>query len=229
MLCSSVAAQTTQAPNAKALNSRGYRLYKSRKYAQALALFRQATQTDPSFALGWYNLAATLSLMRKHNRTCEFDAYKRNVTEALTKAVELDTGRKARMQQDADLDPVRDTIAYQTLLGVSPATASGLSRLLQNVSWFGPAPGAFGNAYGLKFNPRGAATFWELQMNEADEPVRKPYQAKWRIGGGNEIVVELPARGDKPEQTLHGKFEGKEIVFEGAELRLSDQPSECEA
>lgn len=216
--------------DAKQLNTEGFRLYNEKKYAEAIEKFRAATQADPKLALGWYNLAATLSLMRKENRTCEFDAYRHTVTDALKKAVELDRGRKKRMQKDSDLDAVRDTIAYQQLLGTTGATKEGLSKLLQNVSWWGPATGAFGSPYGAKFLPQNVLNWWELEMNAEGEPNRKPYTARWSVGAGGTVTLELPARGDKKAEVLRGKFDGKQLVFEGADgIRLLDYPSECEA
>lgn len=220
----------TDAPkDAKQLNTEGFRLYNEKKYAEAIEKFRAATQADPKFALGWYNLAATLSLMRKEKRTCEFDAYRHNVTDALAKAVALDAGRKTRMQKDPDLDPVRDTIVYQQLLGVNAARKDGLQKLLENVSWWGPATGAYGSMYGVDFQPKGKGTYWALKMDAEGNPKKVEHPIQWKLEGMN-ILLTLPPEGDEQvDRRLKGKFDGKALVFESSDVNLTDEPSECEA
>lgn len=227
LFCSSAFAQTARA---RSLNSQGFDFYKQQKYAEAIAKFREATQADPKYAMGWYNLAATLGLMRTHKRVCEFDAYRKNVTDALSKAIALDKKRKSRMVTDTDLDSIRDTTAYQRLLGVNPTTKDGFAKLIENVTWWGPASGAYGNNSGIDFGPKGAVTYWELEMTpEMDAPKKRTFTGKWRALSAGQLELQLEGRG-----TLNARLNGDQLFVrtkpgEESEVPMTDQPSECEA
>ena len=105
--------------SAKELNTKGFRLYKREKYAEACRFFRDAIKMDDGYALAHYNLACTLALRYKLD-PCG-DAFENGITfskvlDHLGKSVYLDKGRKKKMQNDADLDPIRRTPRYNMLL-----------------------------------------------------------------------------------------------------------------
>ena len=58
--------------------------------------------------------------------------------------MKLDPKRLKRAKEDADLDPIRDTVGWQRLLGLSPARAADVPQILRQVSWYGPGVGVYG-------------------------------------------------------------------------------------
>ncbi|WP_395847367.1 tetratricopeptide repeat protein [Cystobacter fuscus] len=124
------------APSARTLNTQGFRLYQAGQYPEALAKFEAAAQADPKLALAHYNVAATLGVLRKQGKICDHSAYRETIVERLTRSVELDPRRLARAKKDADLDPIRDTLGWQRLLGLSPQNEADVPKLLRRVTWF---------------------------------------------------------------------------------------------
>jgi tetratricopeptide (TPR) repeat protein len=124
------------APSARTLNTQGFRLYQAGQYPEALEKFQAAAQADPKMALAHYNVAATLGVLRKKGKICDYSAYRETILERLTRSVELDPRRLARAKQDADLDPIRDTLGWQRLLGLSPQNEADVPKLLRRVTWF---------------------------------------------------------------------------------------------
>jgi hypothetical protein len=78
-------------------NTIGFRAWKKNDMPAALAAFREATQHDASFALGWYNRAAVES------RTGAVDAAAASFREATS----LDLKLARRACNDHDFDPLR--------------------------------------------------------------------------------------------------------------------------
>src|SRR6186997_1552832 len=109
-------AAPSPAQSARALNTEGFRLYQAGKYPEALEKFEAAAQADPKLALAHYNVAATLGVLRKKGKICDYSAYRETIVERLTRSVELDPRRLTRAKADADLDPIRDTLGWQRLL-----------------------------------------------------------------------------------------------------------------
>ena len=212
-------------PEAGKLNAAGFKLYQAGKYEEALEKFEAAVAEDERHALAHYNLAATLGVFRKKNQVCEHDAYRSNVLDHLERAVQLDPRRKQRMQEDADFDSVRDTFRYQKLLGLS--VKRDAKRLLEAITWYGPAPGAFGNTMVMTFKPEGRFSLALMDLDEEGAP-------KWDSYAGRVVV-----KGVKVTLTLERALKGKTVLtgeltdegvlrFEGLEP-LTDQRSECEA
>ncbi|MFY0523219.1 hypothetical protein ACN28I_08560 [Archangium gephyra] len=120
LLFALVLAAPSSAQSARALNTEGFRLYQAGKYPEALEKFEASAQADPKFALAHYNVAATLGVLRKQGQICPYSAHRQTILERLNLAVRLDPRRLTRARQDADLDPIRDTLGWQKLLGRSP-------------------------------------------------------------------------------------------------------------
>lgn len=78
-------------------NTIGWRAYQKKDFAAARAGFEEATVTDPSYGLGWYNRAAMEA------RSGEADRAKAS----LAKAVAIDGSFTARAAKDHDFDSAR--------------------------------------------------------------------------------------------------------------------------
>jgi hypothetical protein len=215
---------------ATALNTKGFREYQAGRFPEALKLFLEATKADPTHALAEYNVAATLGVLRKKNGACEYEAFKQSILKHLTKAVELDPGRRERMKADPDLDTVRDTVGYQKLLGVDPRKPEDLPTLLEQVSWFGPGTGVYGSMVGIDFQPSGHLELWHRKVEDTEgNPVKTlKVRGSWKTEGST-VYVHLSS-------PLEGKMDLKATLTEdGAldfgtpELMLRDSPSECDA
>lgn len=128
--------------SARKLNSKGFRLYKQGKFQEAIEKFREAVKAGPKYALGHYNLAATMALLRD-KKPCEYEAGE--ILEHLAEAVSLDKRRRKRMRKDADFDSVRETFEYQIINGLSLGKSSHVKKILMTVEeWYGPSPGVRG-------------------------------------------------------------------------------------
>ncbi|MFP2961275.1 tetratricopeptide repeat protein [Myxococcus sp. 1LA] len=215
------AAPTT--PSARGLNTQGFRLYQAGRYPEALERFQASARESPDYALAHYNLAATLGVLRKQGRVCEYSAHRDVIVEHLTQAVKLDARRLTRAKEDADFAPIRDTLGWQKLLGRSPAREADVPVLLREVSWFGPGVGVYGTLQGLRFGPSGRATLWTKEVGEDGTPRRKEVQGRYTVRGRQ---VSLRLEGRAPlEGTL---TESGALTFPGLET-FTDSPSECEA
>lgn len=142
------------ADSASSLNQEGLDLYRAGKFGPALQKFEKAVEVKPDYAWGHYNLACTLGVIRKKGDICEHNAYKGRIVEHLTKAVKLLPRLKNKFRNDPDLKPIHDTIGYRKLLGYSLLNPRHLNHFIRHVSWFGPAPGAYGHISGISFGKR---------------------------------------------------------------------------
>jgi tetratricopeptide (TPR) repeat protein len=210
--------------SARELNTEGYRLYQQKRYAEAMELFRKATEADSKYALAHYNLACTLAILRTVEGPCEHNAYRRTIIHHLREAVQLDPRRKSRLKSDPDLKPVHDTFGYQILLGLSLKNSSDVQTILTRVSWYGPSPGVYGPISGVRFKSNGKVALWVLDENAR----KKEYTGKYTVMGSR-ISIQL-------DQSLAGvrKFEG--VLKENGVLDLpglrgpfTDEPDECGA
>lgn len=212
---------------ASPLNTEGFKLYQAGKYAEALEKFRAAVAADESHALSQYNLAATLALMRKQGRVCEFDAYQNDVLEHLELAVKLDEGRRKRMQVDRDFDSVRDTLRYQQLLGRRADRQADAKALLTALTWYTPAVGAYGNPNTLKLGADGRFKLTQLELRD-EGPATTTVTGRWKVQG-----FEVTLTFSKP---LQGAREAKgtlgadgHLVFTAPAWNFSDAHAECDA
>lgn len=227
LLALPAAAQTAQAAptlqTAKALNTEGFRLYQAGKYPEALAKFQAAVQADPQHALAQYNVAATLGVLRKQGLVCDYSAYKGSILEFLEAAVKLDPKRLKRAKQDADLDPIRDTVGWQRLLGLSPTRAADVPAILRKVSWYGPGIGVYGTLVTLRFEDGGKVTMVKKVVQEEGPPKPRTLTGTYTVKSGK-VQVSFP--GQKPDTgTLS---DTGLLTFKGLG-DFTDSPSECDA
>jgi tetratricopeptide (TPR) repeat protein len=209
---------------AKELNAEGFRLYQAGKFPQALEKFQAASQADPRYALAWYNSAATLGVLRKQNRVCEFEAYRETIVQQLDKAVKLDPKRLTRAKQDADFEPIRDTLGWQRLLGRSPQRAADVPVLLRQVSWFGPGVGVYGTLKKLRFQEGGRVVLWRKTVDDAGNPKEEELPGTYTVKGR---AVELRFPGMK--QPLMGTLTATGALQVKDLDTFTDSPAECEA
>ncbi len=217
------------AQSARDLNTEGYRLYLKGKFPEALEYFRRAVAADPDYALGRYNLACTLGVLRKQGpgAVCRYDAYKSAILDQLEEALRLDPKTREKMGTDTDLDSVRDTVRYLRLLGYSPAGQDDIGAILTAVSWFGPASGAFGPAATVDFRQDGTLTLTLLDTTGGD--VKHTEFAGTYIVSASRITIIL----DRPVGGV-SRFEGAmlpggSLDMPGLPSPFSDDPHECEA
>lgn len=211
------------APAAKALNTEGFRLYQAGRYPEALEKFQEAAQKAPDYALARYNVAATLGLLRKQGQVCQYSAHRDVIVEHLTQAVKLDARRLARAKVDRDLDPIRDTLGWQRLLGRSPEREGDVPALLRGVSWFGPGVGIYGSTQGLRFPTATRAVLWTKAVGEDGVPRQREVKGTYTVKGR---AVELRLPGRAP---LVGSLSPTGALTFPELGTFTDSPSECDA
>jgi tetratricopeptide (TPR) repeat protein len=219
----SLPAWAQPAPSAKTLNTEGFQLYQAGKYPEALEKFRAAVQADPKHALAQYNVAATLGVLRKQGLVCHHDAYKATILEYLTASVKLDPKRLKRAKEDADLDPIRDTVGWQRLLGRSPTRAADVPEILRKVSWYGPGVGVYGTLVTVRFEEGGKLTLTKKVPQEEGAPKAETVTGTYSVKGRT-VEVRLP--GQKPDT---GSLNAQGVLTFKALGAFYDFPSECEA
>lgn len=221
LLLALILAAPSSAQSARALNTEGFRLYQAGKYPEALEKFEAAAQADPKLALAHYNVAATLGVLRKQGEICPYSAHRQTILERLNTAIRLDPRRLARAKEDADLDPIRDTLGWQKLLGRSPSRQADVPELLRRITWFSPGEGVYGSTRKLTFPDGKRVVLWRRII---EDPTRTEEQAGTYKIKGRSITLSFPGR--KPltgQMTPRGVLEFEEL---GTFL---DSPSECEA
>ncbi|MCE9670276.1 tetratricopeptide repeat protein [Myxococcus stipitatus] len=214
---------TPPPPSARALNTEGFRLYQAGRYPEALEKFQKAARDAPEYALARYNVAATLGVLRKQGRVCEFGAHRDVIVEHLTQAVKQDARRLARARQDADLDPIRDTLGWQRLLGRSPERETDVPTLLRAVSWYGPATGIHGSTRGLRFLSRGRVRAWTLSVDDEGRGRRVEVPGTYAVRGRT-VVLNLEGQ-PRSEGTLTA---AGALTFPDLGT-FTDSPAECDA
>jgi len=224
LLLALVLAAPSSAQSARALNTEGFRLYQAGKYPEALEKFEAAAKADPQLALAHYNVAATLGVLRKKGLVCHHDAYRSTILERLNTAVRLDPRRLARAKEDADLEPIRDTVGWQRLLGLSPEKQADVPQLLRRVSWFSPGEGVYGSTCKLTFPEGQRVVLWRRLIENQSDPTRTEEVTGTYKVKGREITLSFPGK-----KALKGKMTPRGVLeFEELGTFL-DSPSECEA
>ncbi|WNG37493.1 tetratricopeptide repeat protein [Archangium violaceum] len=224
LLLALVLALPSSAQSARALNSEGFRLYQEGKYPEALEKFEAAAKADPKHALAHYNVAATLGVLRKKGEICQYSAHRETILERLNTAIRLDPRRLARAKEDADLDPIRDTLGWQRHLGRSPAKQGDVPELLRRVTWYSPGEGVYGSTRRLTFSEGQRVVLWRRIIDDDANPGRTEEVSGTYTVKGRSITLTFP--GKKP---LPGKMTPKGVLqFEELGTFL-DSPSECEA
>ncbi|MFP2911139.1 tetratricopeptide repeat protein [Pyxidicoccus sp. 3LFB2] len=211
------------APAAKTLNTEGFRLYQSGRYPEALEKFQEAARQAPDYALARYNVAATLGLLRKRGKICEYSAHRDVIVEHLTQAVKLDARRLARAKVDRDFDAIRDTLGWQRLLGLTPERETDVRLLLPAVSWFGPGVGVYGTTQGLRFQRNGRAVLWLKVVGDDGVPRPREVTGTYSVRGRQ---VDLRLKGRAP---LVGTLNATGALTFPELGTFTDAPSECEA
>lgn len=206
-------------------NRQGYQAYLRKDYETARKKFELAIQLNDEHALAHYNLACVLALLRADG-VCAHDAYKGEIVRLLQISVELDEARRERLRTDKDLAAVHDTFGFQVLAGLSPKRAADLPKLLERVSWYGPAPGAYGPMSGIDFERDGKLTVWFLDIS-GDAPRKRKTSGTWHTEGAR-VRVELaePANG---ATQFSGTLDGEGTLDLGKLGTFTDDPSECDA
>lgn len=221
LLLALVLAPPSSAQPARTLNTEGFRLYQAGKYPEALEKFEAAAQADPKLALAHYNVAATLGVLRKKGQICQHSAHRQTILERLNTSIQLDPRRLARAKEDADLDPIRDTLGWQKLLGRSPSRQGDVPELLRRVTWFSPGEGVYGSTRKLTFPDGKRVVLWRRIV---EDPTRTEEQTGTYTLKGRAITLTFPGR--KP---LKGQLSARGVL-EFEELgAFQDSPSECEA
>ena len=225
-VCDSVIAE-----NARSLNTRGFRLYKQKKYVEALELFKQATVADPNYAMAHYNAACTLGVLHKLGGVCEYDAYRGTIINYLRRAVELDPRRGERMKTDSDLDPVRDTFAYQILAGLSLEKEKDLRLILQRVTWYSIHSGTIGPLARIVFKRDGRAILLSFSLGN-EGLITKKEVAVYRLDGTQIIIIRKNRNGESisatGQLTKAGELRFSKEMPKDMQ-RLMDDPANCSA
>lgn len=228
---------TAAPPTAKGLNSAGMEKYKARQFVEAIGLFQQAidagakegaasireqVELNKTVALAHFNHACAQSLLRKAGRVCDGDAYRSAITGHLEKSVLLDPNRLDRVAADKDLEPIRDTLAYHSMLGLSAKRERDLPALLVKVRWWSPGVGAFGSLSQLSFAANGSMieTIREVDPEGGKEKV-KAMKGRWTLTGR---ALSITVDGKTRNGTL-----GEDGKLNLSEVEYRDEPSECGA
>ncbi|MDY7227927.1 hypothetical protein [Hyalangium rubrum] len=221
-------AQTPAPPatTAKVLNTEGFRLYQEGKYPEALEKFREAVGKDPKHALAQYNVAATLGVLRKQGKVCEYEAYPSTILQYLIASVKLDPKRLKRAKEDADLEPIRETLGWQRLLGRAPTRTADVPEILKKVRWYAHSQGVYGTIGKLTFQDGGKVVRWKKTPQEdgsmKEEEITGTYKVK-----GRKVEVSFP--GQAPDTgTITGDDTSGKLSFKGLG-DFYDFPSECDA
>jgi tetratricopeptide (TPR) repeat protein len=208
---------------AKDLNTEGFRLYQEGKYAEALEKFRAASEKDPRYALAHYNVAATLGVLRKQGQVCQHEAYTSTILQFLTTAVRLDPKRLKRAKEDPDLDPIRETVGWQRLLGRSPARAADVPEILKKVKWHDPGVGVYGTLVTLRFEDGGKVTMTKKVPQEEGPPKPETITGTYSVKA-RKVEVRFPS--GKPDT---GTLSSEGVLGFKQLGNFFDHPSECEA
>jgi tetratricopeptide (TPR) repeat protein len=124
---------------AEQLTSGGWEAFTKGEYDKAVAWLTKATQVNPNYALGHYNLARVFSFVRDNvlGGVCDLGAYRPTILDHLEKAIAADPSLSRRLRQDKELHAIQDTVRFQRLIGVGSDSQQGISTLLTNVTWYG--------------------------------------------------------------------------------------------
>ncbi len=216
---------------ASALNTKGYHAYKAGEFSRALELFKQSVKIDPTYGQAHYNLASTLGVLRKREGPCgEHEVYLEDIIHSLHETLKYLPSKREKMLIDPDLIPVHDTFAWQKIRGLSPTTTEEVKQILVAVSWFGPAPGAFGPIGGFDFLEDGTFSYWYLDF-ASEDVVRKQVTGEYEVSGSRvKFTFDIM-------QEKSGSFQGTltedgSLILEGEgapEGPYSDDRSDCSA
>lgn len=226
-----VVAEPDHAGSASSLNTKGYLAYKAGEFSKALDLFKQAVKTDPRYGLAHYNLACTLGVLHQKEGPCgNHEVYLGDIIKSLHNTLKYLPAKREKMLTDPDLKPVHDTFAWQKIRGLSVTTTEEVQQILVAVSWFGPAPGAYGPMGGFDFLEDGTFSYWYLDLTN-DDVVKKQVTGEYTVSE-NRVKFTFDIM-----QERSGSFQGTLtknglLILEGEgvpEGPYSDDRSDCSA
>jgi hypothetical protein len=221
------------------LNDAGMKAYRAKQLEQAVEQFKKALEEDPEEktagpsvkeqveraklrALIHHNLACAQSLLRAKGQVCVTDNYRSVIVKHLHESVKYDPSRLERATKDPDLAAVRDTLGFQSLLGLSISRDGDLPTLLPRVRWWSPGEGAYGSTQELTFKADGTCESKRKMMSADGRPMPpKVTKGRWKLDGRT-LTIDWGA-GTKSE----GQVTDTGLTLDGT--RWADSPSECEA
>ena len=118
-------------------------LYEQGRLLDACEVFLQSVQADESNFLAHYNLACSMTLLRKAYDPSSFQADTgrsfsitlETILEHLAKAVTLDNSRQTRMVEDSDLDALDSVLLFHRIAGRSLTNPWTARELLPRIHW----------------------------------------------------------------------------------------------
>lgn len=226
-----VVAEQDSTGTASALNTRGYHAYKTGEFSKALDLFKQAVKIDPTYGQAHYNLACTLGVLRQKEGPCgNHEVYLEDIINSLHSTLKYLPAKREKMLADPDLKPVHDTFAWQKIRGLTISTTDEVKQILVAVSWFGPAPGAFGPMGGFNFLEDGTFSYWYLDFTN-DEVVKKQVTGEYVVSG-NRVEFTFDIMQEKSGSFQGTLTENGLLILEGKDAPegpYSDDRSDCSA
>ncbi len=216
---------------AKSYNTRGYALYKEGKFSEALSLFNKAIDVDSTYGQGHYNAACTLGVLRAKEGPCgKHQVYKEDIVKHLLLTLKHLPHKRSKMVNDPDLRVVHDTFGWQVILGRSATKTEDVIKILSEVSWYGPSPGAYGPIAGYDFKPDMTVANWSLDIG-SDNVSRVYLNGGYEVKGNN-ITLIFHDKDGKEERIKGTLSPGGILIFDngkGRKTKYSDDPDECSA
>lgn len=221
------------------LNDAGMKAYRGKQLEKAVEQFQKALAEDPEDktagpsvkerverarlrALIHHNLACAQALLRAKGQVCVTDNYRSAIVEHLHASVRFDPSRLDRATTDPDLAAVRDTLGFQSLLGLSIERDADLLALLPRVHWWSPGAGAFGSLSELAFKADGSVESKARVMGDEGQVLPPKITAgRWKLTGRKLSIEWKDGKKSAGEVTATG------LTLDGT--AYGDSPSECDA
>ncbi len=189
--------------------------------------------------------AQRLATAKNERRLCQLGATTQDLLAALEEAV-AQGGAQARamIAKDAAItEALRGDLMLPHVLGKAPL--ENLEQHLPGAIFYGPAPGAYGNAARIELGPGGVATFFLMHLRDDGTPEWTSKAGRWAIkgtrGAGASLEREIHFFSDEDEApVLHvlrksasGPYFELEPIVEGGPVPRSELflslPDECSA
>jgi len=219
-------ASPADARAAREHNSRGFGLYKSRDYGQALECFRQSFEADPAYHLAHYNFACTAALLLAQDRCAHIELLD-EIFQHLDLTAALKPEYRLKMRQDADLEAVRGYVRFHLASGHSPEDEEGLRHILTSVRWYGPREEMFPASPVLELDSDGTCRVGHFTIAGEADP-----DYMWTSGHfglhSRRLTLEMEQdAGDGGGPAISGEYERGQLIFDDGQLPTltdSDQP-----
>ena len=208
-------------------NSRGMKFYRAKEYQSAYEEFKKAVAIDSTRAIALFNLICTESLLLEQGKRCDLDINPKDVTDQLAILLKMKPEWATKVALDPDLTWIRNTYAFQTLIGRNPSVDADLVILLESISWYGPSPGAYGPVGTIDFS-NGYCTISSLNIDGKLEFTHsKPYP--YKVLNGTIYVVMVDKKSEEKQVVVKGKLSKGTLSFEGFPFVYTDDPDHCSA